>query len=160
SSVFLLDGPVAPLRPDRSFLVLAPRQSVDLLLFDMLTGTALEWQRVDLTGPAKEVVFDGGAVELTVAIAPGPAATAGAECRIEDVPDHDHWPPGVGAMGPRRFRSTERHGMSTDARAGETLRWLVPARTGVLRLLVDRSEMDRVDLAQAAKGPITLTAKY
>ena len=154
-----IDGPVALLRPDRGFLLLAARQRVHLLLFDVLTGIALEWQEIDLAGePPAAVQFAGTATEQLVTLVPGKdSAPPGTPCTVLYEPDDEHWPAGVGNLVPSRFGARNgRGGMATDARVGETLRCWLPARTGTLRVKRGNDELRAVDLGQLPGGPVTI----
>jgi hypothetical protein len=159
SSGFELRGPVALVQQDRSFRLPSPRHAVHVLLFDVLTGVALEWQELAADGaPPLAVTFTGAAEEVPVVLDPGSAAEfRRVECQIECRPDPEHWPGGIGGIPTNGMRAPSNgSGMVTDARAGDTVTLWLPARAGSLNVRRQGLLIQTVELDSAPPGPITI----
>ncbi|MBK8101599.1 MAG: carboxypeptidase regulatory-like domain-containing protein [Planctomycetes bacterium] len=156
TSSFSIDGPVALVQSNRSFSILTPRQPHALLLFDVLTGVALEWRTVtDFAAETPAAVeFAGTAIEAEVSLGVTPDRPLGSLVRVAFEPEPEQWPAGVGAILPAsKGRMEQRHGMHFDAVAGESIRYWLQARSGKLR--IDGHEP--VDVGSVT-GAITLSA--
>jgi hypothetical protein len=157
SSGFSVNGPIALVQRDRSYRLALPSADCHLLLFDVFTGVPLEWHRTGLD--TDTVDFAGQAESLVLRLVPADPAARGACCMLNWMPDNKDWPVGVGSLPPRP--GTVANGMVTDARAGDTVEFWVPARRGEVSITSDQGrgmshEVARIRLADTGTEPVAV----
>ena len=156
SADFRIDGPLTLVQPDRSYSLVAPPQRHHVLLFDVLTGVALEWHEVVPTAARSLVVdFRGLAVPVDVTLEVTANRALGNPMRVMYEPTVDHWPGGIGMLAETRAGRGLRQGMRFDARAGEKHTFWLRERSGKLGI----DSYPAIDLADTV-GPIVLSTSH
>ena len=134
---FAPPGTIALLEPDRTFKMLLPEEATRMVVFDVLTGIAIEFRDVEPGDLIAPIVWAGKSHALTVDLK-DTVASETRVCLIEYEPTEDHWPLRVLPGMPQQGRT----GMQTDAYSGAALQLWLPAKEGKLTVANGKAKLE------------------
>lgn len=128
NSQFAPPGTLALLGPDRKFRMLLPEEKVRMIVFDVLTGIAIEFRDIEPAEMGQPIVWTGRSHSIDVRLRDRDV-DAQSKCTIHYGATEDHWPLRVHPA----FAAQQRSGMQMIAIADDDITLWLPEKSGQLR---------------------------